>query len=139
MESAQGTVGIWPAFSWASRAALSPASCAAFSFEWNVPGVGAEALGLLPDDAGAVVVGVVAALAELPANSAAPIAPPVRVEPTIATATAAFRMGVMCRLLLLTVGPELFGPIDRVRWQHQGRLGAGWEPPRTFEDAATIF
>jgi len=30
-------VGNWPAFSWASRAALSPASWVAFSLEWNVP------------------------------------------------------------------------------------------------------
>src|SRR5438552_9151406 len=32
-----GTVGTCPAFSWASRWALSPASCDAFSLEWNVP------------------------------------------------------------------------------------------------------
>ena len=30
-------MGNWPAFSWASRAALSPASWVAFSLEWNVP------------------------------------------------------------------------------------------------------
>src|ERR1700736_4578928 len=36
-----GTVGTWPAFSWASRAALSVASWAAASFDTNVPGVDA--------------------------------------------------------------------------------------------------
>jgi hypothetical protein len=66
----------------------------------------------LPLDAAGVVVDVVAALDELPVNKAAPIAPPVRVEPTIATATAAFRNGLMLALFLafLTAfGPERFG------------------------------
>jgi hypothetical protein len=48
-------VGICPAFSCASRAALSPASWVAFSFEWNVPAAGV-ALGV------AVVAAVVAEL-----------------------------------------------------------------------------
>jgi hypothetical protein len=82
----------------------------AFSLEWNVP-LGAAVLGAavlgaavleLPLDEGAAgVVVVVAALAELPVNSAAPIAPPVRVEPTIATAMAVLRMGFMFGGLLL--------------------------------------
>jgi hypothetical protein len=45
----QGTVGTWPASSCASRSALSPASCCAFSFGWNVP-LGAALLVLVVDE-----------------------------------------------------------------------------------------
>jgi hypothetical protein len=65
---------------------------------WNVV-LGAAALEPL-EAAGAVVAGVVAAveddvaaLAELPVNMAAPIAPPMRVEPTSAADTTTLRMG----------------------------------------------
>jgi hypothetical protein len=85
--------------------------------EWNVPagGVAAvlpfELLLELPLDAG-VVVDVVAAFEELPANNAAPMAPPVSVDATNATPTAAFRNGLMlCSLsaflsCLLQVDPN---------------------------------
>src|SRR2546421_3860961 len=41
-----GTVGNWPAFSCASRWALSPASCVASSLGWKVPLLGAVVEGL---------------------------------------------------------------------------------------------
>jgi hypothetical protein len=40
-------VGTWPAFSCASRAALSPASCVGSSFDTNLP---PDVLDELPDD-----------------------------------------------------------------------------------------
>jgi hypothetical protein len=88
-------VGICPAFSCASRAALSPASWVAFSLEWNVPLGVAAAVELLLDDAAPVLGVVVAAFEELPVKRAAPSAPPMRVEPTIAKPTTALRMGFM--------------------------------------------
>jgi hypothetical protein len=79
---------------------------------WNVPvGAGglAEALELLLEAAGAVVDGVVAALAELPANRAAPMAPPVRVDAANATPTTALRRGFMSiSLCFCWVGLEPF-------------------------------
>jgi hypothetical protein len=66
-----GTVGTWPAFSCASRAALSVASWAALSFEWNVPLDGAVDVEELPLDGaaapGAAAAGVVVAVAALAA------------------------------------------------------------------------
>jgi hypothetical protein len=65
-----GTVGNWPAFSWASRAALSPASWAAFSLEWNVP-EGVDGVVEVEGDVVAAAVLVVAALVTMkpPANA----------------------------------------------------------------------
>ena len=61
--AAQGMVGTCPALSWASRAALSPASWVASSLGWKVPPgaavLGAAALGAELEDDGAVVVEVV--------------------------------------------------------------------------------
>jgi len=70
-------VGNWPAFSWASRAALSPASWVAFSLEWNVPegddGVveGVDGVVEVEGDAVAAAVLVVAAWVTMkpPANA----------------------------------------------------------------------
>ena len=68
------------------------------------PYAGVPADGLAPDelpldelplDDDGVVVEVVAALDALPANNAAPIAPPVNVETTSAAPMAAFRNGLM--------------------------------------------
>ncbi len=70
-------MGNWPAFSWASRAALSPASWVAFSLEWNVPegddGVveGVDGVVEVEGDAVAAAVLVVAAWVTMkpPANA----------------------------------------------------------------------
>src|SRR2546423_14446786 len=75
-----GTVGNWPAFSWASRAALSPASWVASSFGTNLPEL---ALG----DVAAAAVLEVAALAASGPASAAPMTPPPKSEPAIAAPT----------------------------------------------------
>jgi hypothetical protein len=85
-----GTVGTWPAFSCASRAALSPASWVAFSLEWNVPGAGAVPV------AGVVVEGVVALALGLAAVVAAWVTmnPPAKapvIRPRAVAATAARR------------------------------------------------
>src|SRR5206468_8852697 len=75
-----GTVGTWPAFSWASRAALSPASWVGSSFGTNLPEL---ALG----DVAAAAVLEVAALAASGPASAAPITPPVNSDPATAAPT----------------------------------------------------
>jgi hypothetical protein len=68
-------VGRWPAFSCASRAALSPASCVAFSFDVNVPEL------VLGDAAVVAVLDGVAALTPSGPAIMAPITPPVSSEP----------------------------------------------------------
>jgi hypothetical protein len=65
----------------------------AFSLEWNVPLGAAAAVEPLLDEAAAVLGAVVAAFEELPVKRAAPSAPPMRVEPTIARPTTALRTG----------------------------------------------
>src|ERR1700688_441478 len=76
-----GTVGTWPAFSCASRAALSVASCAAVSFDTKVPdaAVGVVGLGL------AAVVAAEAAIVVAPYITA-PTTPPTSIDPAIAAA-----------------------------------------------------
>jgi hypothetical protein len=81
-------VGIWPAFSCASLAALSVFSCAVFSLEWNVPGAGVPLDAAAPLDA---VVFVVAALLADGASTVAPSRPPVAIEPRTIDARTAFR------------------------------------------------
>jgi hypothetical protein len=80
----QGTVGTWPAFSWASRWALSCPSWAAVSFEWKTPFDV-----LLPE---LPLEGVdVAALLEAALNTVAPSAPPTSIEPASMAATTPLR------------------------------------------------
>jgi hypothetical protein len=133
-----GTVGTWPAFSWASRAALSPASWVAFSLEWKVPGAGAvpvpgvvvdgvEALGL------AAVVAVVAAWVTMNPPAKAPV-----IRPSAVAATAARRpflpnmgalygggggggISVLSMPLSMVEGPLLVWCFDV-----GGRLEEGW-------------
>jgi hypothetical protein len=85
-----GTVGTWPAFSWASRAALSPASWAAFSLEWKVPGAGAVPVpGVVVDGVEALALGLAAAVAAW-VTMKPPAKAPV-ISPTAVAATAARR------------------------------------------------
>jgi hypothetical protein len=96
-----GTVGICPAFSCASRAALSPASCVGSSFGLKVPAAGAVPGAGVEVAAGVVVVVVlVCALAALP-NSEAPMAPPAIIDPRIADPTSAFNLTFILVSLLL--------------------------------------
>jgi hypothetical protein len=67
----------------------------AFSLGWNVPLGAAAAAGVVAAAAAVLLGVVVAAFEELPVKRAAPSAPPMRVEPTIATPTTALRMGFM--------------------------------------------
>src|SRR5713101_1524191 len=89
----QGTVGTCPAFSWASRAALSPASCVASSLGTNLPvdepGVG---VGL------AAVVAAAALRGETPYR-AAPATPPTSIDPAMAAAVIAVRTLFMACLI----------------------------------------
>jgi hypothetical protein len=84
-----GTVGNWPAFSWASRAALSPASWLAVSLGTNFPAV------VLGDVAVAAVLDEVAALAPSGPAMVAPMTPPVNSDPAIATPMMILRMRFM--------------------------------------------
>src|SRR6266550_8514908 len=78
-----GTVGTWPAFSCASRAALSPASCVASSLGTNLPEeVLEEGLG---DGDAAWAASVVAPYKTAPAT------PPTSIDPAIAAATTVLR------------------------------------------------
>jgi hypothetical protein len=85
-----GTVGLCPAFSWASRAALSPASWEAFSLEWKVPGAGAVPVpGVVVDGVEVLALGlaaVVAAWVTMNPPAKAPV-----ISPTAVAATAARR------------------------------------------------
>lgn len=91
---AYGTVGTCPAFSCASRAALSPASWVGSSFGTNLPGVVVEL------DAG-LGVGVVAADAEsmVAPYKTAPATPPTSIEPATVAAIAVLRIAFTVCLL----------------------------------------
>jgi hypothetical protein len=77
--SGYGTVGRWPAFSWASRAALSVASCAGSSLGTKVPDAAGVA-GVGDGDAAAAVIIVAPYMT-------APTTPPVSIDPAIALPT----------------------------------------------------
>src|SRR5438874_515330 len=82
--SLYGTVGTWPAFSCASRAALSVASCAGSSLGTNLPAeVPAEGLG---DGVAAEAVSTVALY------STAPATPPTSIDPAMAAAAIVLRI-----------------------------------------------
>jgi len=101
-------VGNWPAFSWASRAALSPASWVGSSFEWNVPDGGLTVVPPPLEVAGVEL--VVAALLTVGASSVAPIAPPPIIEvPTIATARSPLRVVFISKHVLCSVWLSSFG------------------------------
>src|SRR6266481_8237099 len=87
-----GTVGICPAFSCASRAALSPASCVGSSFDLNVPAAGAVPGDGVEVAAGVVVVVVLVCALAAPPNSEAPMTPPAIIDPRIADPTSAFNL-----------------------------------------------
>jgi hypothetical protein len=99
-------VGIWPAFSWASRAALSVFSWAAFSLEWNVPDGATEVLPFV------AVVLVVAALLAVGAKTVAPSKPPVAIEPRTVETRIAFRF-VFIAVTSLVVPSRLEGCAQR--------------------------
>jgi len=79
-----GTVGTWPAFSCASRAALSPASWVGSSLGTKLPVEELE-----PDDG--VGDGDAADAAMVVAYSAAPPTPPMSIEPATTPAATNFR------------------------------------------------
>ena len=64
-----------------------------------------------------------------PANNAAPIPPPIRVEPTIDTARMAFRIGDMFGVFSLSTEPDAFGPNVSIGSPHQAALSQAWEFP----------
>src|SRR5712692_1804367 len=83
-----GTVGTWPAFSCASRAALSPASCVASSLGTNLPvEVLDEGLG---DGDAAWAASVVAPYKTAPAT------PPTSIDPAMAAAATVLRTPFTC-------------------------------------------
>src|SRR3979490_3173709 len=82
-----GMVGAWPAFSCASRAGLSVASCAAVSFETNGPDAAVPGVGL-------AVVAADAAMVVAPYITA-PATPPKSIDPAMAAAATDFRMPFM--------------------------------------------
>src|SRR2546421_610333 len=81
-----GTVGTCPAFSCASRAALSPASWAGSSFGTNLP---VDVLPLEPLEG--LGDGDAAAAASVVAYRAAPPTPPISIEPVTTPATTNLR------------------------------------------------
>src|SRR5207249_11974892 len=104
-----GTVGTWPASSWASRPALSPASCAGSSFGTNLPELA------LSDVAAAAVLEVAALAASGPA-SAAPMTPPPKSEPAIAAPTNILRIRFIVDHLLESLMTRGCGrvPFERI-------------------------
>jgi hypothetical protein len=95
MRRVYGTVGNRPAFSCASRAALSPASWVGFSFEWNVPDDPPVAPLAELAALEAVVDAFVAALLAVGANSVA-ATPPVSIDPPTIAAIAR----LLCRIFM---------------------------------------
>ena len=95
---AYGTVGTCPAFSCASRAALSPASWVGSSLGTNLPGV----VAVLDDGLG---VGDVAADAEstVAPYKTAPATPPTSIEPATVAAIAVLRIAFTFYLLLRVI------------------------------------
>jgi hypothetical protein len=103
-----GTVGTWPAFSWASLAALSPASWVGSSFGLKAPAAGAAVVAAEGDVAAVVVAAagatetvVAAALAPV---TKAPIIPPARPEDNIPAAIAADLRRFMVSPFVVGVG-----------------------------------